>query len=104
MTGVDMPTTRLLQAPLRDLEASYTFSMKTAVSIPDQLYRRAEEFARRLGKSRSQVYREALADYLARRDNHAVTSALDELVEELGSGIDDWTAEASRQALERSDW
>jgi antitoxin MazE6 len=78
--------------------------MKTAVSIPDQLYLRAEEFARRLGKSRSQVYRDALADYLARRETGAVTSSLDALVQELGSGTDDWTAEASRQALERSDW
>ena len=78
--------------------------MKTAVSIPDPLYRRAEEFARRLGKSRSQVYREALADYLARRETDSVTSSLDELVEELGTGVDDWTVEASRQALERGDW
>ena len=40
--------------------------MKTAVSIPDQLYERAEALAQRLGKSRSQIYREALADYVAR--------------------------------------
>lgn len=44
------------------------FGMNTAVSIPDELFRRADELAARLGKSRSEVYREALADYLARRD------------------------------------
>jgi len=42
--------------------------MKTAVSIPDELFRRADELGRRLGKSRSQIYREALADYVALRD------------------------------------
>ena len=78
--------------------------MKTAVSIPDQLYKRAEVFAQRLGKSRSQVYREALADYLDRREPAAVTSALDELAVDLGSTVDDWATEASRRTLERSEW
>ena len=58
--------------------------MKTAVSIPDTLFRRAEELARRLGKSRSQIYQEALADYVARREPDAVTVALDEVVEQVG--------------------
>lgn len=78
--------------------------MKTAISIPDQLYERAEELARRLGKSRSQVYREALADYLARREPTAVTSSLDEVIHDLGDDIDDWSTEASRQTLGRSEW
>ena len=78
--------------------------MKTAVSIPDQLFRRAEQLAHRLGKSRSQVYREALAEYVDRREPGAVTVALDEVVDELGTAVDEWTAEAGRSALERSEW
>jgi predicted transcriptional regulator len=78
--------------------------MKTAVSIPDDLFRRAEELARTLGKSRSQVYREALAEYVLRREPQAVTSALDDLVGELAPERDDWLAEAGRQALERTEW
>ena len=78
--------------------------MKTAVSIPDKLFERAEELAQRLGKSRSQVYREALAEYVARREPAAVTVALDELVDELGGELDEWGAEAGRSALERSEW
>ena len=57
--------------------------MKTAVSIPDDLFRRAEDLARRLGKSRSQVYREALAEYVFRREPRSVTQALDEVADEL---------------------
>jgi antitoxin MazE6 len=49
--------------------------MKTAVSIPDSLFWRAEQLARRSGKSRSQLYREALAEYLARREPDPVTGA-----------------------------
>jgi predicted DNA-binding protein len=71
--------------------------MKTAVSIPDDLFERAEELARRLGKSRSQVYREALAEYLFRREPRSVTNALDELVEELGSEVDPLREEAARR-------
>jgi len=78
--------------------------MKTAVSIPDGLFRRAEELARRLGKSRSQVYREALAEWVARRDRAAVTVALNDVVEELDAGVEAWSAEAARRALERSEW
>ena len=78
--------------------------MKTAVSIPDKLFQLAEELAHRLGKSRSQIYREALAEYVARREPGAVTVALDEVVEELGDEVDGWVAEAGRGALERNEW
>jgi predicted transcriptional regulator len=78
--------------------------MKTAVSIPDELFRRADELARRLGKSRSEVYREALADYVARRDPGAVTRALNEIADELTGEDDAFVAAAARQTLERSEW
>ena len=42
--------------------------MKTAVSIPDDLFHRADQLAARLGKSRSEMYREALAEYISLRD------------------------------------
>jgi predicted transcriptional regulator len=78
--------------------------MKTAVSIPDDLFRRAERLARRLGKSRSQVYREALAEYVDRREPRTVTEALDELVDDIGPAVDEWVVEAGRTTLERSEW
>ena len=78
--------------------------MKTAVSIPDDLFRQADELARRLGKSRSEVYREALADYVSRRETGAVTRALDELADELAGDGGKFAAEAARRTLERSEW
>jgi predicted transcriptional regulator len=78
--------------------------MKTAVSIPDELFRQADELAGRLGKSRSEVYREALADYLARREPAAVTRALDELADEFAAEGGQFAETAARQALERSEW
>ncbi|MEA2219819.1 MAG: hypothetical protein QOJ35_2445 [Solirubrobacteraceae bacterium] len=78
--------------------------MKTAVSIPDELFRRADALAGRLGKSRSEVYREALADYVARRDPGAVTRALDDVAGEFTSEDGAFVAAAARQALARSEW
>jgi predicted transcriptional regulator len=78
--------------------------MKTAVSIPDELFQRADALAQRVGKSRSQVYREALAEYLYRRETRSVTEALDEVVAELEPGRDPWLDEAGRRALDRTEW
>ena len=84
--------------------SGYTRSMKTAVSLPDELFERAEQLAIRLGKSRSQVYREALAEYLFRREPQSVTAALDAVVDDVGPEADGWLAEAGRRGLERSEW
>ncbi len=78
--------------------------MKTAVSIPDDLFRRADELATRLRKSRSELYREALADYVARRDPRAVTSALNEIADELAGDRAGFVGEVARRSLRRNEW
>lgn len=78
--------------------------MKTAVSLLNTLFRRTEALRRRLGKSRSQLYREALLEYVARREPGAVTAALDEAVAAAGGDGDAWAREAAHAALERSEW
>ena len=56
------PTTLLLaRSPLAPLQDA----MKTDVSIPDKVFSRAERLARRTKKSGSQVYSEALNEYVA---------------------------------------
>jgi hypothetical protein len=60
--------------------------MKTAISIPDDLYRAAERAAKRLGLSRSELYRRALGAFLDRHSDKLVTQALDEVYVE-GSGV-----------------
>ena len=69
--------------------------MKTAVLIPDDLFARADALARRSGKSRSELYREALADYVARREPGEVTRALDDLADELATESGGFSAEAA---------
>jgi hypothetical protein len=57
--------------------------MKTAISLPDELFIAAEQQAKRTRKSRSQLYAEALAEYLARHAPDEVTEAMNRVVERL---------------------
>lgn len=50
------------------------------------------------------MYREALADYVARRDPGAVTRALDEVADEFSAQDAAFVTAAARQTLERSEW
>ncbi len=58
---------------------SYTIAVKTAISIPDALFKAAEGLARRLGITRSKLYQEAVAAFVEKHEARAVTDALDEL-------------------------
>jgi hypothetical protein len=82
----------------------FTRSMKTTVSIPDDVFRAAEHHARRAGKSRSQFYAAALSEYLARHAPDEVTEAMNKVVDELTEPIDPFVAVAARRILERSEW
>jgi metal-responsive CopG/Arc/MetJ family transcriptional regulator len=78
--------------------------MKTAVSIPDEIFERAERLARRTRKSRSRLFSEALKEYVARHAEEEVTEAMDRVCAELDSRADSFTAAAARQTLERVEW
>ena len=83
--------------------------MKTAISIDDATFGRAEMLAQRLGLSRSELYRAALAEYLRAHDEGAVTEALDRVYRQLdsqpGAGEDEAFQRASaRQVFEQNEW
>jgi len=78
--------------------------MKTAVSIPDDVFDKAERLARRMKKSRSQLFRNALEEYVDRHAPDRVTEAMDEVCAEIGMGADSFVSTASRCILERNEW
>ena len=82
----------------------YTLGMKTAVSVPNEVFERAERLARRLEVSRSELYSRALREFLARHAPDEVTQALNVLCEELDTGAEEFVREAGRRVLESSDW
>jgi len=85
-------------------QMGYTPGMKTAVSVPDRVFKSAERLAKHLKKSRSQLYSEALAEYVARRAPDEVTEAYDRLAQELDTRLERPLERAARRALERSEW
>jgi metal-responsive CopG/Arc/MetJ family transcriptional regulator len=79
--------------------------MRTSISLPDDLFRAAERHARRTRKSRSQLYVDALAEYLVRHAPEEVTDAMNRVVELLGEAdADPFVAGAGRRVLERNEW
>jgi metal-responsive CopG/Arc/MetJ family transcriptional regulator len=78
--------------------------MKIAISVPDDVFQEAEELARRMKCSRSEVYTRALAEYLARHASDRVTEAMDRTLAEIGESPDGFTRAASRRVMRRSDW
>ncbi|MDJ0762015.1 MAG: ribbon-helix-helix protein, CopG family [Myxococcota bacterium] len=78
--------------------------MKTAISIPDDIFQEAERYARRTNKSRSQLFREALIEYLARHDSERITTAMDKMCEKVDTHPDPVFDAAARRVLEQSEW
>jgi metal-responsive CopG/Arc/MetJ family transcriptional regulator len=79
--------------------------MKTAVSVPDDLFAQVDRLARRSRRSRSEVYSAALREYVARHAPDEVTARLDAVVAEAGDAESgDFSARAARRTLESGEW
>ena len=85
-------------------EHGYTNGMKTAISLPDAVFRAAERQAKRSQKSRSQLYADALAEYLSRHAPEEVTDAMNRVVDQLDEPRDPFVLAAARSVLERVEW
>ncbi|GAC1668878.1 MAG: ribbon-helix-helix domain-containing protein [Candidatus Acidiferrum sp.] len=78
--------------------------MKTAVSIPDDLFAGAERLAKRTHRSRSRIFREALKEYLARHAPDEITEAMNKAWAEIGNENKQFVSSASHRVLERVEW
>ena len=78
--------------------------MKTAVSIPDEVFEHAERLARRARRSRSEVYSTALREYLARHTPDEVTEAMNHVCATVHDEPDGFVTAAARRLLRRTEW
>jgi metal-responsive CopG/Arc/MetJ family transcriptional regulator len=78
--------------------------MKTAVSIPDEVFQKVERLARKAGRSRSEVFAAALAEYVARHTPDEVTEAMDRVCADIGDQETGFVSAAGRRVLENIDW
>jgi antitoxin MazE6 len=78
--------------------------MKTAISLPDEVFESAEQLAKRLGKSRSELYALAINDYVGRNSEANVRASLDRVYSQNESQIDATLATMQSKLLTREEW
>ena len=80
--------------------------MKTAISIPDEVFDAAEQVARILGVSRSELYATAVREFVERHRREDVTAKLDEVYSEneAYSLLDSRLEILQTHSIEKEDW
>ncbi len=78
--------------------------MKTAVSLPDDLFRKTDRLAKQLKLSRSGLIATALRQFMARRDEDAITEQMNRVCAEVDTRPDPWLRRAAVRTLTRESW
>ncbi|EKR65171.1 MULTISPECIES: hypothetical protein [Leptospira] len=82
--------------------------MKTAISIPDELFKTAEKTAKKLGIPRSQLFAKALEEFIQSHSKESVTEKLNKVYNsksnETKNNITDLSVESLRKSLKNDSW
>jgi len=78
--------------------------MKTAISLPDDLFRSADTLAERLGVSRSQLFATAVAEYLAKHQTRKITDQLNAVYATQDSRLDPGLGRLQARSVARDTW
>jgi predicted transcriptional regulator len=78
--------------------------MKVAISLPDALFSAGEHLAEQLRVSRSQLYAQALSEYLDKRQEAAITRRLNAVHGAAPVGVDPAIKKAQLKVLRNEAW
>ena len=78
--------------------------MKTAISLPDQLFRDADALASRLGVSRSELFQRAMERLLREHEDAATTAALDAVYGEEPASVAEPLMRMQVGSVSREEW
>ena len=78
--------------------------MKTAISIPQEVFKSAEKLAGKMGVSRSQLYATAIKSYVEAHEGGAITAKLDEVYGHTDSKLDPKLQKLQSKAISRNSW
>lgn len=78
--------------------------MKTVITIPDAIFKRADRLAKRLKLSRSELYAEAVREYTDRHEDSEITESYNLMADDMGDDDFAFVSEATRRTLERVEW
>ena len=78
--------------------------MKTAISIPDQVFSRADRFARLRKMTRSALFTVAVDEYIQHHHRDNVTEKLNEVYEKVDSSLDPVLDNLQMLSLPKEGW
>jgi predicted O-methyltransferase YrrM len=78
--------------------------VKTAISVPDEIFAQAERAAKRLGLSRSELFTRAVQAFLATRSDENITKSYDAAFGDAAESDVDAFRDATRRALLGVEW
>jgi len=78
--------------------------MKTAVSLPDALFKSGDTLAKRLGVSRSELYAWALAEFVAKHKANQFTQRLNAVYADEEGRLDPAAVSAQTRTLAPETW
>ena len=78
--------------------------MKTAISLPDEVFESADALAERLGLSRSELYATAVAEYVAKHRDQDVTARLNDVYADEPSGLHRALRSAQARSIGPTEW
>lgn len=78
--------------------------MKTAISVPDKLFREAELLAKKSRISRSELYQSALSEYLAKHSPDQIREKMNSVLELAGKPDLGFSRSAGSRVLKEVEW
>lgn len=78
--------------------------MKTAISIPPNIFESAEKLAEKMGVSRSQLYVAAIRDYLEGHIDDSVTAKLNDIYAHTDSKLDPALKKLQTKSISEDGW
>jgi metal-responsive CopG/Arc/MetJ family transcriptional regulator len=78
--------------------------MKTAISVPDDIFRSANALAKRMGVSRSKLIASALADFIAKHNERSITARLNAIYRTEDGRLDPALRRLQARSLARDRW
>jgi len=101
--GLSAPSLGVIKLDRR-YNHGYTQLMKTAISIPNNIFDAAEKTAKRLGVSRSELYSNAVKDYIDSHIAEHITDTLNEIYTAERSSLDPNIRQMMVSSIEKEDW
>lgn len=78
--------------------------MKTAVSIKDEVFKKAEKYAKKAKISRSQLYSDALEEFLQKRKEDDLTARINAVCEKVDTSLDPAIRKYQSRIIKREEW